>query len=237
MPSDTSLDIFFKPAPTLKGMISFIYAQIHSLRLVSLSSIKALWEEDLGIAFSDDMWGNVLDKVHHSSVCAKHGLIQCKILHRTHLTKTRLAKMFNNIDPTCDRCHQAAATHIHMFWSCPVLTTYWQNIFDSLSEVTGKRIVPDAITALFGVTPVTMPLSAELKIFIAFVSLLARRLILLNWKSPTPPSHIHWIRDVLYFAKLEKIRHLLRGSQEKNFKTWDPFFEYVGKLTFPDNPQ
>lgn len=71
MPSDTSLDIFLKPAPTLKGMISFIYAQIHSLRLVSLSSIKALWEEDLGIAFSDDMWGNVLDKVHHSSINVK----------------------------------------------------------------------------------------------------------------------------------------------------------------------
>lgn len=73
--------------------------------------------------------------------------------------------------------------------------------------------------------------------YIAFVTLLARRLILLKWKSRTPPSHIHWIRDVLNFAKLEKIRHLLRGSQAKFSKTWDPFFEYVGKLTFPDNPE
>lgn len=62
IPSDTPLDTFLKPAPALNGMISLIYAQIHSLRLVSLSSIKVLWEEDLGIAFTENILGMFLTK-------------------------------------------------------------------------------------------------------------------------------------------------------------------------------
>lgn len=237
MPPDSPVDIFLKPTSTFKGVISLIYSQIHSLRMASLASIKALWEDDLGVVFDDGMWGNILNKVHHSSVCAKHGLIQCKVLHRAHLTKIKLSKIYKDVDPTCDRCHLAAASHIHMFWSCSALFSYWQRIFDTLSDVTGKRMEPNAVTALFGVISATAPFSLEERSFIAFVSLLARRLILLKWKSATPPSHLHWVKDVLYFAKLEKIRYLMKGSQEKFSRIWGPFFEHVGKLVFPENPE
>ncbi|MED6290757.1 hypothetical protein CHARACLAT_016740 [Characodon lateralis] len=98
------------------------------------------------------------------------------MLHRAHLTKVRLSRMLQDVDPTCNGCYQAAATHIHMFGPGPVLTTNCQNISVSLSEATGKRLMPDTITALFGVT--------ELKLFIAFVSL-------------------RWVRDALYFTKLD----------------------------------
>lgn len=112
--------------------------------------------------------------------------------------------MFKGVDPICDWCNQEAATHIHMFWSYLMLTTYWQSFFDNLSEVTRKRLIPDGITALFEVTPTATLLSTEIKLFIAFASLLTRHLILLKWKLHTPLLHIHWVRDVVYFAKLEK---------------------------------
>lgn len=99
-------------------MMLYVYAQIHSLRLDSLNSIKSLCEADLGEEISEELWGDALYKVHKSSICAKHGLIQCKIVHRTHLTKMRLSKIYKDVDLTCDRCHQAPATHAHMVLSC-----------------------------------------------------------------------------------------------------------------------
>lgn len=48
IPTDSPLDKFLKPVPTLKGMISHFYTLIHSLHIISLNSIKALWELDLG---------------------------------------------------------------------------------------------------------------------------------------------------------------------------------------------
>ncbi|XP_069506370.1 uncharacterized protein [Ambystoma mexicanum] len=42
------------------------------------------------------------------------------------------------------------ADHIHMFWSCDVLSPYWKAIIEALSEITGIHISPDPLTALFG---------------------------------------------------------------------------------------
>lgn len=123
-----------------------------------------------------------------------------------------------------------------MFWSCPVLYSFWREIFETLSKITRKLIEPNPMTALFGVCPPTIQLSPLEAAFIAFVSLLARRMILFRWKSPTPPSHTLWIKEILNFVKLEKIRCVLRGSLRKFHKTWDPFFTFVHDLNFPVIP-
>ena len=219
----------------MKGIISCIYNQIQTLYSTSLNSLKAVWEEDLGQEISEDLWGNILKRVHTSSVCARHGLIQCKVVHRTHWTKVRLFKVFDNIDPSCEKCHQTPASHVHMCWSCTSLHNYWTSIFSTLSEVTGTLIEPNAITAVFGIPNLPLPrLKADL---IAFATLLARRLILTRWKSPTPPSHTMWIRDIFNNLQLEKIRYTLRGSAGKFRSVWGPFFASAGRMTFPDIPE
>lgn len=85
-PTDSPLDTLLKPVLALKGMISYFFTHIHLLWLVSLVSIKALWELQLGEEISEELWEEALDRVHKSSICAKHGLIQCKIIHRAHFT-------------------------------------------------------------------------------------------------------------------------------------------------------
>lgn len=70
----------------------------------------------------------------------------------------------------------------------------------------GTRLDPDPICALFGVTAeesrAVLPTKAY--VIIAFTTLLARRLIFFKWKQHTPPSFSHWVKDVMYFLKLEK---------------------------------
>ncbi len=204
-------------------MISHIYDQIHSIQLHSLNSIRTLWEEDLGEDILKDVWRDALGNVHRSSICAKHGIIQCKIIHRAHLTKLRLAKIYKELDPFCDRCHQVLASHVHMFWSCPTLQSYWADIFRSISKITGEQIDPSPLTGLFGIVSPTCSLSPHNVALIGFVTLLTRRIILAKLKSPTPPPHSLWKKDILQFVKLEKIGSVLRGSLRKFYKTWDPF--------------
>lgn len=232
-PPETALDSFLKPAPALKGMIAYLYTNIHSLRLVSLKAIKDLWELELGVDIPEDTWKIALKNVHKSSICAKHGLTQCKIIHRAHLTKVRLAKMYKDVDPTCDRCHLAPANHVHMFWSCPSLYRFWKDLFASISRIVGRTIEPNPLTAIFGAPPSTVPSTSSEAEVIGFVTLLARRLILLRWKSPHAPSHTLWIKDVLNLLKLERIRSCLRGSIEDFHRKWEPFFVYVAELKSP----
>lgn len=91
-----------------------------------------------------------------------------------------------------------------MFWSCPSLQNYWSQIFKTLSKVLTNHIEPLAFTALFGTLPPSLDMPKYKSDFVAFVTLLARRLILLNWKSPKPPTHSLWIKDIFHFIKLEK---------------------------------
>ena len=144
--------------------------------------------------------------------------------------------MIYGVSPTCDRCQQSPANLIHMFWQCPSLHNYWAEFFNTLSEVVGEKIKPNSLSALFGVAPPSPSLSKSKQDVIAFATLLARRLIVLNWKSTTPPSHTRWIRDALYFLKLEKIRLSLTGCSSKFGKLWGPFFRLVERTDLPLTP-
>ena len=116
-----------------------------------------------------------------------------------------------------------------MFWACSKLGAFWENIFQTLSQAYGQTILPNPLSAIFGIPP-DGNLSGSLKQALAFTTLLARRLILLKWKLSHPPSHDHWVREVLYNLKLEKLRFSLKGSISKFRKTWSPFLTLVDTI-------
>ena len=169
-------------------------------------------------------------RVHSSSVCARHGVIQCKLLHRVYWTKSRLSRIYSNIDPLCDKCRQHYGTFIYMCWTCPSLHIYWVSIFSTLSDVLKKTLEPCPLMAQFEVLSDSTKLSKPQSDFLAFLCLIARRLILRHWKSQHPPSHSLWIRDILAFPKLQKIRHLKRGSVSKFNELWQLFLLHVEGL-------
>ena len=97
------------------------------------------------------------------------------------------------LDPHCLWCRQGIATIGQMFWSCPALTHFWIQIFEAFSHKCGRPISSDPITTVFGVTAGEAQISTSQARAIAFASLLARRLILRQWKSTNPPSFLCWV--------------------------------------------
>ena len=108
------------------------------------------------------------------------------------------------ISDACGKCEFSPANHCHMFWSCSKLESFWLYIFDTLSRAYGYVIAPNSLSAVFGIAPLTGA-PKNLKQALAFTTLLARRLILLNWKLPIPPARSRWVTEVLHNLKLEKL--------------------------------
>ena len=229
-PIHSEIDSILSLDPNAKGLISNIHTEIDSVRPEPVATLKLAWERDLGLELTEVVWGRVLGLVHMSSICARHSLIQCKIVHRIHYTNARLARIFPGTSDACNRCKQSPADLIHMFWTCPHLSEFWTSIFTSFTEIAGVDIPPDPLTALFGV-PCGNNTPLYLNRIMSFTSLLARRLILLKWKHVFPPTHFTWIRDVLAHIKLERMRFSLKGSLRNFEKTWIPFLDYVKTLT------
>ena len=81
--------------------------------------------------------------------------------------------------------------------------------------------------AVLGIPGENSPLRGRDSTVARFVTFMARRLILMNWKQAQPPAFNMLVNDVMQHLKLEKLRFTLRGSIEKFFKTWQPFMDYV----------
>lgn len=66
--------------PSMKSLITIIHTEIDSIKPENLNYLKLAWEQDLWVELMDGTWEIVLGLVHTSSICARHSIIQCKIL-------------------------------------------------------------------------------------------------------------------------------------------------------------
>ena len=141
-----------------------------------------------------------------------------------------MVKTFPHVDPSCPHCKAQPADLIHMFWSCSNLKSFWTSIFNAYSQMLQVNLPPDPLCDLFGYSQKIHHCPKKAHILIAFTSLIARRLILLLWKSQTPPTFNRWIKDIMHFLKLEKINFTLKGSLQDFRTVWTPFLKYYDSL-------
>lgn len=91
----------------------------------STVKIKPAWECELGVEIREDLWDEVLTGIKLCSVNARLQLIQCKVIHRLHYSKTKLHRIFPSLSPLCNRCNVMEGTLTHLFWTCPKLCNCW----------------------------------------------------------------------------------------------------------------
>uniref|UniRef100_A0A3B5PRH3 Reverse transcriptase domain-containing protein n=1 Tax=Xiphophorus maculatus TaxID=8083 RepID=A0A3B5PRH3_XIPMA len=216
--------------PLQKGMISKIYRFILNLRVDSFVKIRNAWDKELGIQLTQDIWDDAIDRIRSSSSCARLSLIQFKVVHRIHFSKSRLSQIYPDVVDICDKCKGSPCNLGHMFFLCPKLYNFWSNYFTIMSSVLKVNLQPCPFVAIFGILNPTLVLSSAQMEIVAFTSLLARRTLLLHWKSDKCPSISLWVKDMMFFLKFEKIKHTLRGSTQKFYQKWQCFLSYFSNL-------
>ncbi|XP_059840837.1 uncharacterized protein LOC132402176 [Hypanus sabinus] len=213
-PNSTSMDfsgLIFTLNPCQKGLVAFIYNMIMKIQPEISGRIKQEWEKELQYNISTEKWEKILQMVNSSSICAKHALIQFKIVHRAHMSKDKLARFYSHINPQCDRCHLDVASLTHMF-----LHNYWKDIFATISSIWNIDLQPHFITAIFGIPNEDgNQFSPSIRRMIAFVTLMARRSILQIWKEVNPPTTFQWFSQTISYLSLEKIRSTIFDSSIK----------------------
>ena len=206
-----SLGGLFYCANRGKANLNF-FNKILSFNKAKISEAKIKWEAELGLRLEERWWTEALARVNSSSSCARLNIMQLKVIHRAHLCNAKLAQIYSEVKPICTRCDKDPATLFHMFWSCRKMGRFWDFVHSTLSTVFNKHLSLCPLLAIFSIYIVTTQLNSQELDSIAFALLLARRRILISWKSRSPPSHSLWLRDVVLFLHLEKIKFSLRGS-------------------------
>lgn len=196
-----------------------LYRNISILSRPSLDGTRSAWEQDLG-PLSDDQWDSILRAIHKTSLCARHCLIQFKIVHWAHMSKTKLASFYPSLSPICDKCKTNDGTLFHMYWMCPKLQIFWNNVFNTLSKILGRNVVPSPTLALFGLATGGNPqLTFSEQHMVGVALFLARRAILLRWRDAASPTLSQWLQDIMTCLKLEMLRLSIGGSEKNFYKT------------------
>uniref|UniRef100_A0A0S7EYH1 LIN1 n=2 Tax=Poeciliopsis prolifica TaxID=188132 RepID=A0A0S7EYH1_9TELE len=125
--------------PLQKGTISKIYSFILKLRVDSSVKIRNAWEKELGIQLTQDSWDVAIGRIRSSSSCARLSLIQFKVVHRIHFSKSRLSQIYPDMVDVCDKCKGSPCNLGHMFYLCPSLYGFWYQE----SNITLRRYTED----------------------------------------------------------------------------------------------
>lgn len=88
-------------------MIDYFY----SFRNTTVAKIRADWAVEVGEDLKEDTWECFYLRVNSTS-CVKLNIIQFKILHRFHYSKSRLPDIDPKIDANCDRYQNSSADQL-----------------------------------------------------------------------------------------------------------------------------
>lgn len=122
-----------------KKAISLIYKKIINNQPDPMVSLKDRWETDLGTLDETDCQ-EALAPPREVAIPSKLRLIQLKILHQTHYTRTLIYKLGATDTPLCLRECGQSGIFFHTIWKCPKIMTYWEAIMNIISQVTGSTL-------------------------------------------------------------------------------------------------
>lgn len=161
--------------------ISLYYNLLQGKTKFQKSKTHFRWDRDMETSISDKQWQFAFKTIQTASHCTTHWETSLKVIHRWQYTPSRLSKMFPNTSPLCWRECGHKGHLLHMFWECPNVTSFWNNIFKLLGEITGVLTPPDPKLAILLIGLEGFPYSV--RHVVTHILLVARSLILSNWKS------------------------------------------------------
>ena len=230
LPRHTLLERLLLPDVGGEGSIGDIYKWLGEQGGERIVRIKEKWEAELGMEINWEVWSEALRRVNGTSSCARMSLIQFKVLHRVHMTRAKMSGFFQGVVDECERCGRGPANHAHMFWGCEKLGRFWEGVFTVLARTVEEEMDPDPLVAIFGVSEKPGLVEGRKADVVAFASLIARRRILLEWRSASPPGVATWLSDLQDFLRLEKIKYEIRGSIGEFEKRWGMFVTLFEEL-------
>lgn len=132
-------------------------------------------------------------------------MLQFKVVHRAHLSKMKLSKIYPDLSPNCDKCKSPSASLIQMFGLCPSLEKFWENVFQTLSHTLDCVIKPNPLIAVCSVTEEEGLSKAKHDA----LSFLAHRTVLFRLKGAVLPTHCQWSPDLTSCLIYRKSGHRL----------------------------
>ncbi|XP_069605738.1 uncharacterized protein [Ranitomeya imitator] len=204
---------------TTGGVIPTLYKDLlHTILLGFPIMARAKWERDLG-QMDNETWELVLEWVPRLSLSEPYRMSQLYVIHRVYKSPMVLYKAGLLNDSECPRCKSTDADIFHMMWTCPRLAAFWVVVLSRMEGAYGCKVPREPVVCLLGCVD-EIGVDNNLKIAIARLLYMARKVIARNWIREEPPSRGEFLQYVKQGLTLEKGIYKKRGKIETFNKLW-----------------
>lgn len=199
---------------SIKGT-SLFYNLLQNKLVFSKSAPYSKWESDLGETFTTQQWQLAFKTIYQTSKCANHWELTQKIALRWYLTPYRMSKFLPSQSPLCWRGCGTIGQLKHIFWSCKPITSFWNKIFCTISEITG--IITQAL-AILNIGIERFP--HDCRGIVTHIFLAAKTFITRKWKSNLAPN----ISDVIEIVKCNYAFESILAYRHGNKRLFDHYW-------------
>lgn len=160
------------------------------------------WEEELGASVDSEKVKRILEATHGTPVDSKTRESNYKCLTRWYMTPVRVSAFSPDKSPNCWRGCATPGSMSHLWWECPKIKNFWQEVIKIIEVITGKAIPFDPWDCLFHRSEGGMRWYKTSIIPVLLNS--AKNIIPKKWQKQDAPRIGEWVANVNETYALER---------------------------------
>ena len=165
-------------------------------------------------AISRGNWEIICSEAHFVTSSNTWREFKLKFFTRYFRTPQIVAKIGPTHNNKCWRsCGAHIGNHLHIFWACPKLRSFWDEVYKVLAVVFHANIPKDPLIAVLVVKPQVIERRAT-NYLLQILLTAAIKCITINWLKPEPPTYDLWTQKILEIYEMERIIFLLRLQKD-----------------------
>lgn len=133
---------------------------------------------------------------------------------------------------TCWRlCGTNNANHYHIFWGCPVIKPFWEQLTEHINNIFAEKI-PCKFEAMYLGDILVDNWTLKDKKLLSMLLAASKKTVTKNWLKPKAPTIEEWTNIVLDIYIMEKLTFSLKSQWRPFFRIWSKWTDYVKPVIF-----
>ena len=171
--------------------------------------------------------GNKSVKKHWPWPIAQTCSLQYKVIHRSHITQSKMFKLGLSNTGFCSKCTLGSTdAHLHAIWLCQPVHSFWITVTETLSTILSYRIPSSPTLCFLGdISEIHIPQKHRNPLLISVI--VAKKVVLQNWKSNKSCHIYNWTNLISEYISMERY-NAHRKKQISTFgDTWSSFLTFI----------
>ena len=206
-------------------VISAVYQGLMTSKGTSTMYIKEKWERGFGEQITEKDWYNIC-KTQCTATSSRVWREFCwKNMTRYFITPKISGRVAAEKQPCWRLCGNMDADHEHVFWNCPNIEKYWDDVWSVIKEVLQYDIPKTSMILYLG--NLTQEYMQFDDLYLVKVLLAAsKKAITRLWRNSSSPTCEQWLCIVEELYVMERFTHRLRIQEELFLEKWTKWTEY-----------